>query len=208
MQNPLEHEEAAFRIVLYAIAYFAPIVVASWIATWLGFLVFVAASAVVAVLIERGRRRSRTAEVPRGADAAAGVADTHRVVVLADEALSGAGLVDAVAGAAGAADDVLLVCPVPVAAADGEEIAAEERLEATVEALAARGVRARGVVERAAPLAALERALGPYGADVVLVATTAGAASGVDAGLAERAQEQLGASVTRVVVGGLPETGS
>ena len=44
MQNPLESEEAAFRFVLGTIVYFAPIVVAAWIATWLGVIVFVVMS--------------------------------------------------------------------------------------------------------------------------------------------------------------------
>ena len=53
MQNPLESEEAAFRFVLGALLYFAPIVVAAWIATWLGVLVFVVMSVVAFVVLRR-----------------------------------------------------------------------------------------------------------------------------------------------------------
>ena len=46
MRNPLESEETAFRFVLGTIVYLAPIVLASWIATWLGVIVFVVLTAV------------------------------------------------------------------------------------------------------------------------------------------------------------------
>ena len=60
MQNPLESEEAAFRFVLGALAYFAPIVVAAWIATWLGVIVFVVMSVIAFVVLRR-----HTAAAPR-----------------------------------------------------------------------------------------------------------------------------------------------
>ena len=59
MRNPLVHEDAAFRLVLGTIAYFAPIVIASWIAPWLGLIVFALATVVVVVMLWRGRRRSQ-----------------------------------------------------------------------------------------------------------------------------------------------------
>jgi membrane protein implicated in regulation of membrane protease activity len=72
MRNPLENEETAFRFVLGTIAYLAPIVVASWIATWLGVAVFAVATAVVIVLLRRGTR-SPPEQPPAGR---ADVADT------------------------------------------------------------------------------------------------------------------------------------
>ena len=62
MQNPLQNEDAAFRLVFWTIAYLAPIVVASWISAWLGVAVFVLASAVVVVLVRR--RSSQSAPPP------------------------------------------------------------------------------------------------------------------------------------------------
>jgi len=53
MRNPLESEDAAFRFVLGTIAYLVPIVLASWIATWLGIVVFVLVSGVALVLLRR-----------------------------------------------------------------------------------------------------------------------------------------------------------
>jgi membrane protein implicated in regulation of membrane protease activity len=81
MRNPLENEETAFRFVLGTIAYLAPIVIASWIATWLGVIVFVVASGVVVVLIRRGTR-SPPPEPPSGQaqveDTPAGPGDDRR----------------------------------------------------------------------------------------------------------------------------------
>src|SRR5690349_5545920 len=54
MQNPLESEEVAFRFVLGAIVYFVPIVVAAWIATWLGVIAFVGMSVLAFVVLRRG----------------------------------------------------------------------------------------------------------------------------------------------------------
>jgi hypothetical protein len=65
VRNPLENEETAFRFVLGTIAYLAPIVVASWIATWLGVIVFVIATGVVVVVLRRGTH-SPPAEPPSG----------------------------------------------------------------------------------------------------------------------------------------------
>ena len=54
MQSPLESEEAAFRFVLGALVYFAPIVVAAWIATWLGVIAFIVMSVIAFVVLRRG----------------------------------------------------------------------------------------------------------------------------------------------------------
>lgn len=66
MRNPLRSEDAAFRLVLGSILYFAPIVLASWVAPWLGLVVFVVASAVVVVLVvrQRGGAAARDAAEP------------------------------------------------------------------------------------------------------------------------------------------------
>jgi GABA permease len=202
VQNPLEHEEAAFRIVLYAIAYFAPIVVASWIASWLGFVVFLLASAVVVLLVQRGRRRSRMRAALEQADAApSAVADTRRIVVVANETLGSAGLSGTVIDLAdGVADDVVLVCPVPETAADAQEEAAAERLRVAVEALTTAGVRARGTLVRAEPLTALEDALGAYGADEVVLSTfEAGRSAWLDEGVLDAVRARFDGPVTHVV---------
>jgi hypothetical protein len=68
VRNPLRSEDAAFRFVLWTIAYFVPIVVAAWIATWLGAVVFVAETVVVGAIVWTSVRSSRpTAEGPERA---------------------------------------------------------------------------------------------------------------------------------------------
>ncbi len=68
MRNPLRDEAAAFRLVLWTIAFLAPIVVASWIATWLGVAVFVAATVAVVVIVRRRRPPPTPAAPPRHAE--------------------------------------------------------------------------------------------------------------------------------------------
>ena len=169
MRNPLDSEEMAFRYVLGALVYFGAIVAASSIATWLGLVVFVAASAVAVYLIHGGGQDAPPA--PEEANAAvAEVADTHRVVVL----LAGAPVVGPrlrrtlVALAADVPEDVLLVSPVPALADEGGN-EMREHLERVAEALGAAGVRARAEITTGDPLAALLDVLARAPADEVVV---------------------------------------
>jgi membrane protein implicated in regulation of membrane protease activity len=72
MQNPLQNEDAAFRLVFWTIAYFVPIVVASWISPWLGFAMFVLETVFVVVVV---RRRHNVSE-PTAPQGRANVEDT------------------------------------------------------------------------------------------------------------------------------------
>ena len=63
MRNPLASEETAFHYVLGTVAYFAPIVLAAWIAMWLGVVVFVVMT-VAAVLVIRGGRKPEEPSQP------------------------------------------------------------------------------------------------------------------------------------------------
>ena len=178
MQNPLESEEAAFRFVLGAIVYFAPIVVAAWIATWLGVIVFVVMSVLAFVVLRRG-----TASVPpRGVDRAGGRRGhapdprRHRRVArrpgACDEAI--------VRLTATVTEDVLLICAVAPSAAeagsrwwrpfgDGDQ---SEELEAALHELRAAGINARGSLAVRDPLQALEDALRGFDADEVVLSIT------------------------------------
>jgi hypothetical protein len=177
MYNPLENEESAFRFVLGTLAYFAPIVLASWIATWLGVVVFVIAT-VVAVVVLRRDRPSQPADSRVGR---AEVEDTWRIMVLADETLESPRLQEVIVRLAdGVAEDVLLVCPAlpsPSNAGGADEprvpAAVEARLQAAVASLRASGVAARGELGAADPLVALDAALERFPADEVVVSTHA-----------------------------------
>lgn len=177
MRNPLENEDAAFRFVLGTIAYLTPIVLASWIATWLGIVVFVVATAVVVV---RLRRRTPPQAADRIVERAA-VEDTRRILVIANETLEGPRLQEVIVRLAeGVAEDVLVVCPVAPARSPGggpdEErarAAAAVRLREAVGALRAAGVEARGEIGDADPVAALEAALQGFVADEIVISTHA-----------------------------------
>ena len=59
MRNPLKDEETAFRVVLGTIAYLALIVLASWLATWLGVVVFIVLTVIAVWILRGGKRTSR-----------------------------------------------------------------------------------------------------------------------------------------------------
>ncbi len=92
MQNPLESEEAAFRFVLGTIVYFAAIVVAAWIETWLGVIVFVVMSVVAFVVL----RRTTASVAPPVSTERAAVEDTRRILVVTDSVAVGPRLREAI----------------------------------------------------------------------------------------------------------------
>jgi hypothetical protein len=198
MRNPLANEDAAFRLVLGTIAYLAPIVLASWIATWLGVVVFLAAT-VAAVVVLRGGRASEPAVPDTVARAA--VTDTRRILVIADETLGSPRLQDAIVRIAdGVAEDVLVICPV-TSARSLSASAGEERLREAVAALRAAGVEARGSLGDADPVAALEAALQEFAADEIVISThAAGHSDWLEQGVVASAAARFDGPVTHVVV--------
>ena len=104
MRNPLENEETAFRFVLGTIVFFSLIVLASWLATWFGVVVFVALT-IAAVAFLRGGARPVP---PPHHVARASVEDTRRILDVANETLEGARLhEEIVCTADGSEEDVL-----------------------------------------------------------------------------------------------------
>jgi len=203
MRNPLANEDAAFRLVLGTIAYLTPIVLASRIATWLGVVVFLAAT-VVAVVVLRGGRTSSPA-APGTVERAA-VTDTWRVLVIANETLGSPRLQDAVVRIADrVAEDVLVVCPV-TSARSLTGGADEERLREAVAALRAAGIVARGELGDADPVAALEVALREFAADEIVISThAAGHSAWLDQGVVAAAGARFDGPVTHVIGDPPPE---
>ena len=177
MQNPLGSEEAAFRFVLGALVYFAAIVVAAWVATWLGVIVFVVMSVLAFVALRRG-----TASVPPVVSTErAAVEDTRRILVVTDALPLGPGLRRAILRVTGTVtDDVLLIYAVAPSAAGaggadgGGPSGTSEDLENALQELRAAGINARGSLAVGDTLRALEDALRGFDAnEVVLSITTA-----------------------------------
>lgn len=183
MQNPLESEEAAFRFVLGALVYFAAIVAAAWVATWLGVIVFVFMSVLAFVVLRRG-----TASVPPVVSTErAAVEDTRRILVVTDALPIGPGLRRALLRLTGTvSEDVLLICAVPpsaVAGGDGDA-SRQEDMRSALNELRSAGINARGSFATGDPLRAIQDALRGFDADEVVlsITTTAGrSTAGADA---------------------------
>jgi GABA permease len=211
MRNPLKDEETAFRVVLGTIAYLGLIVLASWLATWLGVVTFVVLT-VIAVWILRGGKR--TERSPQHHVERAAVDDTVRILVVANETVGSAALRDVLrTKAADAAEDVLVVCPAlnsPVRTwtsdEDGARAAAEARLRASLEALTAAGVTVRGEIGDGDPLQALEDALRTFPADEIVISTHAvGRSHWLERGVVETARARFDVPITHVIGDGSAE---
>jgi len=183
VQNPFESEEAAFRFVLGTIVYFAAIVVAAWIETWLGVIVFVVMSVVAFVVL----RRTAASVAPPVSTERAAVEDTRRILVVTDSVIVGPRLREAILRLAAPVDeDVLLICavapsPAPGAGGSGLDPAMSEQLETALQDLRAAGINARGSLAAAEPLSAFEDALQRFDADEVVISVTSAADDVVEA---------------------------
>lgn len=207
MKNPLQDEATAFRLVLLSLGYFALIVVASWISTWLGVAVFVVLTGAALWLLRGGTRsapRVQHVERPR-------VPNTRRVLVVANETVGGEELRSALAAKArGVAIDVLVVCPALnsqlrtwTSDEDGARDAAQARLDASLAALREAGVVARGEIGDGDPLQALEDALRTFPADEIVISThPVGTSNWLERGVVGRATALFDVPVTHVVVAG------
>jgi hypothetical protein len=209
VQNPLRDEATAFRLVLFTLGYFALIVVASWISTWLGLAVFVLLTAAALWRLRGGSRATpRVQHVER-----ARVSGTKRVLVIANETVGGAELHALLsARARGAGLEVLVVCPALnsqlrtwTSDEDAARTAAQERLDASIATLHRAGVGARGEIGDGDPLQALEDALRTFPADEVVISThPPGTSNWLERGVVDAARARFDVPVTHVVVGAAP----
>jgi GABA permease len=204
VQNPFKSEDAAFRFVLGTIVYFALIVAASLIATWLALIVFVVLTVAALARLRGGvksqPRRERVEHVA--------VEDTWRVLVVANETLRGHGLRNEIVRMAdGVAEDVLVVCPALnsrvrtwASDEDGAREAASERLQTALESLRGAGLSVRGEIGDGDPLQALEDALRSFSADAIVISThPAGSSNWLEQGVVETARARYDVPVTHVV---------
>ena len=205
MRNPFRSEADAFRLVLLAVGYFALIVTAAAINTWLGLAVFVALTAVAIGAAMRARR-----EPPR---AAAGLRESapgeRRILVVANETVGGEPLRDLIhRRSEGVEERVRVVCPALMSAVrffasdeDGPRAAAQERLDRSLARLRELGVSAEGEVGDADPLQAIEDALRTFGADEVIISThPKGRSQWLERGVVRAARERFDVPITHVVV--------
>jgi hypothetical protein len=206
VQNPFRSEAEAFRFVVRTIAYFAVIVVAALINTWLGVAVFLVASGVVLWWVFfRGepKRPIQTAPSHRGRE------DERRILVIANETVGGTTLQHCIRQRAeGFHEEVLVVAPAlnsPLrhwaSDEDSARAAAQTRVEASVAQLREAGISVRGEVGDAEPLQAIEDALRTFGADEIIISThPEGRSNWLEKGIVSGARERFAVPITHVVV--------
>lgn len=205
MRNPFRNEADAFRLVLLTIGYFALIVVAAAINTWLGVAVFLLLTLLAVAAVLRARR-----EPPRPTSGVRPSAPgERRILVIANETVGGEPLRDLIhARSEGVEEVVRVVCPALMSPMryfasdeDGPRAAAQKRLERSIARLRELGVTAEGEVGDADPLQAIEDQLRTFGADEVIISThPEGRSVWLEKGVVRAARERFDVPITHVVV--------
>jgi hypothetical protein len=204
VRNPLRSEADAFRFVLLTVGYFALIVIGSVIDVWLGLAVFVVLTVAAAwvVLARRGRREPPRRQVP-----APSPPQEHRILVIANETVGGAGLLELLRGrVAGRNARVLVVSPAlnsPLRHWASDEDAARDqaqaRLDASLVAMRAAGIVADGEVGDSDPIQAIEDAIRTFRPDELVVSThPPGRSNWLERGVVEKARERFALPLTHV----------
>jgi hypothetical protein len=209
VHNPLRSEAEMFRVVvIVGIAMGLVIALALIIDPLAGAILFGIEIGVLIGVLVRGSRGHE----PRTATVASSDDGVHRILVVANQTVGGRALLDElrrrVEGEGRA--EVLVVTP-PLAGSAAEHWSsdidagiaeAEERLNASVEAMRAAGLQVRGHVgDHHDPNQAIEDALREFAADEVVISTHPPERSRwLESGVVERARRELPQPVTHVVV--------
>ena len=205
-RNPFRSEAEAYRFLLLTVGYFALIVVAASIETWLGVVVFVALSAAAVWLWLRSRSNE---PVTRESIPSRSAEDEHRILVVANETVGGEELLAILQRKAeDVREQVLVVCPALnsqvrhwASDEDGARAAAQERLGASLARLRKLGIQAEGEVGDGDPLQAIEDALRTFGADEIVISThPEGRSNWLERNVVGSARERFDVPITHVVV--------
>ena len=206
-RNPFRSEAEAYRFLLLTVCYFALIVVAASIATWLGVVVFVALTAAAIVFWLRSRSNEPVLRPAVPAHAAA--PDERRILVIANETVGGSELLAILRQKAeGVNERVHVVCPALnsqvrtwVSDEDGARAAAQQRLQASLARLRQDGVQAQGEVGDGDPLQAIEDALRTFDPDEIVISThPEGRSHWLERNVVGDARDRFDLPITHVVV--------
>lgn len=205
-RNPFRTEAEAFRLLLFSLAAFAAIALASLLGGW-------QAGVPVWAVVTAGALwyylRPLPEPVTRQAPPHVGRPEERRILVVANETLRGRVLEEEVCRRCGGADtSVLVVAPALtdpvrhwVSDIDPGREAAGRRLEETLARLRELGIDARGEIGDPDPLQAIEDALRTFGADEIIVSThPPGRSTWLERGVVERARERFALPIAHVVV--------
>jgi hypothetical protein len=206
VRNPLRSEADAFRFLLLTIGYFALIVIGAMINRWLGVAVFVVLSLVVLyVAFIRGRDEPP----PRIASKATHPDDERRILVIANETLTGDTLHAMIKEKSkGYRTNVLVVAPAQPSPLqhiasddDPSREAARDRVDASLAKLREGGISAHGHIGEPDPLQAIEDALRTFGPDEVIISThPEGRSHWLERDIVEHARDRFAVPITHVVV--------
>jgi len=206
--NPLGSEGEAFRFLLGALVYFGAIAIAGVLNAWAGLVVFI----VLTIAVVWWWWTSREPAAPRQATGVrGGAAGEQRILVIANETVGGAPLLDEIKELVSSSEDTSKVhvvspalnSPLRHLASDEDpaRAAAQERLERSLGKLKEEGIEASGEVGDGDPLQAMEDALRTFGADEIVISThPEGRSNWLERGLVTQARERFAVPVHHVVV--------
>jgi nucleotide-binding universal stress UspA family protein len=208
MANPLRSEGEAFRFLLAALVYFGAIAIAGVINAWAGLVVFIVLTIAAGWWWWRSREPARPRQVGAGRPTAP---DETRILVIANETVGGAPLLDKLKQLASTSDGTAMVhvvspalnSPLRHLASDEDtaRAAAQERLDSSLGKLRQEGIEASGEVGDGDPLQAIEDALRTFGADQIVISThPEGRSNWLERGLVTQARERFAVPVDHVVV--------
>jgi hypothetical protein len=206
MINPLRSEEDAFRFTLIVVALLAPVVIVALFSTTAALALaggIVAGLLVGLFVLKRKEPQTKAALRPRPDD------DTHRILVVANETLSGRALRSEISHRShGGRTDLRVVCPALNSKIkhwtneeDQARAEAQQRLGRLLERLRGEGFEVQGDIGDDDPVQAMEDALRRYPADEVIISThPPGRSNWLEHDVVHRAQERFDLPVTHVVV--------
>jgi GABA permease len=205
VRNPFRTEAEAFRFVWLTIIYFALIVVASVINTWLGLGVFIGETAILIWwLVTRGLREEPVPQTPPTHEDG-----EHRILVIANETVGGEELLAAIKHKVeGVRAQVFVVCPALnsklrhwVSDEDQARIDAQNRLDHSLAVMHDAGIEARGQIGDGDPLLAIEDGIRIFAPDELIISThPEGRSNWLERGIVDSTRERFALPVTHVVV--------
>jgi GABA permease len=205
MESPFRSEAAAFRFLLVSIGAAALIVVASWIDPWLGFAVFLALVGIGVWAYSRMRGPAP----PKEHIHPGGPPDERRALVVANETVGGAELLDTLGEIAlSGASRFLVVAPALnsrlktwTSDEDPARADAQKRLDTTLSRLQDVGIAASGNIGDADPLIAVEDAVRTFRPTEIVVSThPRGRSNWLERGVVSALRDRYDIPVTHVVV--------
>ena len=203
MRNPFGNEADAFRLVLLAVGYFALIVVAAAINTWLGVAVFVLLTLLAIAVVIKARR-----EPPQRAVIRPSAPGERRILVIANETVGGTPLREVIhRRAEGVEELVRVVCPALMSPVryfasdeDGPRAAAQSGSNGASSGCASSASRRRARSATRIPSRRSRTAV-TFGADEVIISThPEGRSVWLEKGVVRAARERFDVPITHVVV--------